>query len=67
MNEERIVYLTLILAGLPPVIGWLVQGGPAGAGFTICCLLIFGGICGLVSGRPQDQPTAKLARKSPRP
>jgi len=65
VSEERVVYLTLILAGLPPVIGWLVQGGPAGAGFTICCLLIFVGFCGLLTGRPAQQPTAKLTRRAP--
>lgn len=63
MNEERVLYLTLILAGIPSVIGWLVEGGPAGAGVTICCLLVLAGIWGSLAGASRPQPTARLTRK----
>lgn len=39
-REERATYLALGLAGALPVAGWLIRGGAAGAGITLCIAMI---------------------------
>jgi hypothetical protein len=68
--EERATYVVLILAGVLPLIGAILSGGPAGAGVTISFLMLAIGTTGLVSStwvrRERDVPLAHEVRRSSR-
>jgi VIT1/CCC1 family predicted Fe2+/Mn2+ transporter len=69
--EERATYVVLILAGLLPLVAAVLAGGRAGAGVTICFLMLAAGVTGLMSGtwsgRDRDVPPAQEVRRSTRP
>jgi hypothetical protein len=48
-NEERIIYIAMILIALPKVVGSLVSGGSIGAGASLCMAIAALGLVGLAS------------------
>jgi hypothetical protein len=60
VSEERALGYALIAAGSLPVIGWLVHGGAAGAGITLCFAMIGAGMVALWRGRRAGLPRATL-------
>ena len=62
-REERATYLALGLAGVLPVAGWLIRGGAAGAGITLCLAMIVAAMHGLAcTPRRARMPRATLRR-----
>jgi hypothetical protein len=68
VNEDREIYIALVLVGLLPVAGALAHGGAIGAGITLCLLMIAVGMFGLVSGawraRRTRLPAARVVGRS---
>lgn len=49
--EELVVYVALVLIGVLPIIGTVVQGGPMGVEPSIGFLMVLVGVLGLISAR----------------
>jgi hypothetical protein len=62
VREETAIYLGLVLAGGLPCVGWLVRGGAAGAGITLCIAMIALGLVGLLGLVVRPTPSLPRAR-----
>jgi VIT1/CCC1 family predicted Fe2+/Mn2+ transporter len=63
-SEERVLYIALIIAGAPPVIGALLAHQPFGGGVSLCLGLVALGLVGIVgrrrTARNQGVPKARM-------
>ena len=60
-SEERVLYIAMILAGTPPVVGTLLAHQPFGGGVSLCLGLVALGLVGMVGRRRRvDPPSARI-------
>lgn len=57
-SEERVLYVAMIIAGAPPVVGALIAHQPFGGGVSLCLGLVALGLVGMIGRR-------RLARNAP--
>ncbi len=63
-RDERTVYFALVLIGMLPLIGAIASGGAAGAGVTVCFLMVAFGIAGVVHETVhRGPPRARVSRR----
>ena len=66
-RDERTLYMALVLIGMLPLIGAIASGGAAGAGVTVCFLMVAFGIAGVVHETLHRRPPqARIATRRAR-
>jgi VIT1/CCC1 family predicted Fe2+/Mn2+ transporter len=61
-SEERVLYIAMIIAGAPPVVGTLLAHQPFGGGVSLCLGLVALGLVGMVGRRrsTRNAPSARI-------
>jgi hypothetical protein len=61
--EERIIYILVVFAGLPRLVGGLVRGD-RDLGVALCLMMVCVGLLGLTRRRPPRLPRATAGRRA---